>query len=253
MLSTTKIEIINALTISELDVLRFIDSNKRTFLDSSIKELAALTFVSTATIMRLCKKLGFSGYLEFKYVIKDELSKEEVRMKPKSFQELLDLNIKAISETAKLLSEEKVMAVVEQIRHKKRIHFFGKGLTSTILQYASKELMTSNHTNMNYQDTHIAYIASESMNEDDLLFVASMSGNTHQVVRASQIAKSRHATVVTISSNSHNELSKIGDYNFTFYRDDKVRQFDIASRLPILFILNIIFTTLVDSGKQINI
>ena len=42
---------------------------------------------------------------------------------------------------------------------------------------------------------------------------------------------------------------KIGDYNFTFYRDDKVRQFDIASRLPILFILNIIFTTLVDSGK----
>lgn len=250
MLSTTKIEIINSLTISELDVLRFIDGNKKVFLESSIKELAKLTFVSTATVMRLCKKLGFTGYLEFKYIIKEELSKEEIKMKPESFQELLNYNIKTITETAKMISEEKVKEVVNHIKNKKRIHFFGKGLTSTILQYASKELMTSNYPNTNYQDTHIAYISAESMSEDDILFVASMSGNTHQIVRASQIAKSRNATVVTISSNGDNELSKIGDYNFTFYKDDKIRQFDIASRLPILFILNIIINTLVDCDKE---
>lgn len=250
MLSTTKIEIINSLTISELDVLRFIDGNKKVFLESSIKELAKLTFVSTATVMRLCKKLGFTGYLEFKYIIKEELSKEEIKMKPESFQELLNYNIKTITETAKMISEEKVKEVVNHIKNKKRIHFFGKGLTSTILQYASKELMTSNYPNTNYQDTHIAYISAESMSEDDVLFVASMSGNTHQIVRASQIAKSRNATVVTISSNGDNELSKIGDYNFTFYKDDKIRQFDITSRLPILFILNIIINTLVDCDKE---
>lgn len=249
MLSTIKIETINSLTISELDVLRFIDNNKKLFLDCSIKELSGVTFVSTATIMRLCKKLGFSGYLEFKYHIKEEVFHEENNKKPASFDDLVSENIRAIVETAKMIDEQKVKEVVNHMKGNKRIHFFGKGLTSTVLHYASKQLLTANRSNFNYQDTHIAYLASESMTENDLLFVASMSGKTHQVVRMSQIAKSRNATVVTISSNNNNELSKIGDYNFTFYKEDKTRQFDIASRLPILFILNIIITILVDTDK----
>ncbi|HBP26258.1 MAG TPA: hypothetical protein DD618_04830 [Acholeplasmatales bacterium] len=74
MLSKINIDIINSLTISELDVLRFVDNNKKQILDWSIQTLSKTTFVSTATIMRLCKKLGYSGFSELKYRLKEEIS-----------------------------------------------------------------------------------------------------------------------------------------------------------------------------------
>lgn len=250
MLATISIETINSLTISELDVLRFIDNNKKLVLDWSIKNLSQKTFVSTATIMRLCKKLGFSGFSEFKYYLKEEVCYEEKNKRPATFDDLINQNVKSITETAKMLDETMIMEVVKHMKEKVNIHFFGKGLTATVLNYASKQLLTYNRSNFNYEDTHIAYLVAESMNENDLLFVCSLSGNTHQVVRMTQIAKSRNATVVTISSSNNNELSKIGDYNFTIYKDnDKCRQHDIASRIPILFILNIIITTYIDNKQ----
>lgn len=247
MLSTISIETINSLTISELDVLRFIDNNKKLVLDWSIQNLSQATFVSTATIMRLCKKLGLSGFSEIKYHLKEEVCHEEINKRPATFKDLISQNIKSIVETSKMLDEEKVMQVVNHMKQKKNIHFFGKGLTSTVLNYCSKQLLTYNRSNFNYQDTHIAYLVAESMSENDLLFVCSLSGNTHQVVRMAQIAKSRNAIVVTISARSDNQLSKIGDYNFAIYKEEEeCRQYDISSRLPILYILNIIISIYID-------
>ncbi len=81
------------------------------------------------------------------------------------------------------------------------------------------------------------------MNENDILIVCSLSGNTHQVVRATQIAKSRNAKVITITKNVNNELSKIGDINISICSDNNPKSIsDISSRVPMLFVLNIIIT-----------
>lgn len=248
MLSRINNDIINSLTISELDVLRFVDTNKKQILDWSIQTLSKTTFVSTATIMRLCKKLGYSGFSELKYRLKEEVNALDSFKKTATFSDIVSQNVKSIVDTAGILDEAKVSEIVElMFKPSTRIHFFGKGLTGTIAEYASKELLTGNRANFHYVDTHIAYLAAESMNEDDLLFVCSLSGNTHQIVRMAQIAKGRNAKVVTISSNKKNELSKIGDYNFTVFDEEITgRQFDVASRLPILFVLNIIITSYID-------
>ena len=76
MIDKLDIEVINSLTISELYVLRYIDNNKERVLSSSVKGIAEQAFVSTATVMRVCKKLGFSGFSELKYALKNELQKE---------------------------------------------------------------------------------------------------------------------------------------------------------------------------------
>ncbi len=248
MLSKISIEIINSLTISELDVLRFIDNNKSVILDYSIQNLAKETFVSTATIIRLCKKLGYSGFSELKYYIREEINHIEKYRKSATFDQILSHNVKSITETAAMLEEGKITEIVNKMLNREvKIHFFGKGLTSTVLDYASKQLLTYNRANFVYHDTHIAYLAAESMDENDLLFVASLSGYTHQVVRMAQIAKSRKACVVTISTNKENDLAKIGDYNFTVFEDvNRSERHDIASRIPILFILNVIITLYID-------
>lgn len=77
MFTRIGIDTINSLTISELDILRFIDNNKKEILKMSIQDLSKAVFFSTTSIMRLCKKIGFSGFSELKFYVKEEIKKNE--------------------------------------------------------------------------------------------------------------------------------------------------------------------------------
>ena len=49
---------------AEKGVLRFLRENPEEAAGYSIKQLADKTFSSAATIVRLCRKMGFDGYKE---------------------------------------------------------------------------------------------------------------------------------------------------------------------------------------------
>lgn len=53
----------------ELDkeIIAYMLNNPEQIKKLSITELADITFTSKSTVLRLVKKLGFSGYSEFKY------------------------------------------------------------------------------------------------------------------------------------------------------------------------------------------
>ena len=54
-----------SLTRAEYRVLAHLTEHPLLVGNITVRELAQATFVSTATIMRLCQKLGFSGFSEF--------------------------------------------------------------------------------------------------------------------------------------------------------------------------------------------
>lgn len=241
MLSKIEIEVLNSLTIAELSVLRYLDNNKEDVLDLTIQELADRNFVSTTTVMRLCKKLGFTGFTELKYKIKDMVSIEDCFNKNLTFEKIKSDHLTNIASTANLLDKQMLEEIVDKMLEAEHIHFFGKGLSGSVFTYFSKILHTLGVNNTNYHDTHIAYINGEKMTNKDLIFISSLSGKTSQTIRMAQICKSRDAKIVSLTSNTQNPLSQLSDYPITFMagtRNPKVA--DILSRTPILFIFDII-------------
>lgn len=53
-------------------------------MDESIRELAHDTHVSTATVIRFCKKMGCSGFLELKYKLKYQIHTQSIKAKQDS-------------------------------------------------------------------------------------------------------------------------------------------------------------------------
>ena len=47
---------------SEAAVLRFMDKNRDSLRDLGIRDVARASYVSTATIVNMAKKIGYSGY-----------------------------------------------------------------------------------------------------------------------------------------------------------------------------------------------
>ena len=56
---------------TETYVYNYVVKNTKKVLSESIRELANHTNVSTATVIRFCKKVGCSGFTELKYKLKE--------------------------------------------------------------------------------------------------------------------------------------------------------------------------------------
>lgn len=250
MIDKIDVEIINSLTMSEIYVLRFMDQNKAKTINSSVQELSDMTFVSTATVMRLAKKLGYSGFAELKYSLKQELEEEkelQTKHSESSHIQIKESLLSAVEQTSENLDMDLICKVVGLLESDKNIHMFAKGLTSNVFEYATKQLQTANRQIHLYNDTHIAYINAEQFTDKDVIFLASLSGRTHQVVRMGLIASSRGATVITITGRGENELSKLGDINFKVANERVGKtKYDFSTRLAMMYLMDVIIGIYLD-------
>ena len=245
-------DVINALSPLELEILRYINKHKEDIANMSIHDLAKTTFVSATTIIRLCKKLNLEGYSHLKYFLRDQAAsrqQEESIYASCSLQDLLAEELSDIERTAKGIDLQAVNEIAALMHQKTHIHFFAKGLTSIVFEYASRHLLSlSRHVTL-YQDTHIAYIQAEQLTENDIVFLASLSGETEQVVRVAQIARARNAKTVTFTVKPTSRLAKLGDYHFHLVNDATTTlDVDTKSRCQLMLILNIIIKAFVQQS-----
>ena len=70
---------VNSLNETEAHIYNYVMQNKEKVLEESIRELANDVHVSTATIVRFCKKLGCEGFIELKYKLKEVITDEEYK------------------------------------------------------------------------------------------------------------------------------------------------------------------------------
>lgn len=247
-------DVINSLSSLELELLRYINAHKEEVIGMSIQELARCNFTSTTTIIRLCKKLNLEGYSHLKFFLRELIASQSSSGNYASFSlgELLAEELEDIERTAKNIDLNAVQEIATLMHQKTQIHFFAKGLTNIVFEYASRHLLSlSRHVTL-YQDTHIAYIQAERLTENDIVFLASLSGETQQVVRVAQIAQAKKAKIVTFTVNPTSTLSRIGDYHFIMSNNASTTlDIDTKSRCQLMLILNIIVKAFVQQSEHL--
>ena len=70
---------VESLNETETYVYNYVVKNTKKVLNESIRELANDTHVSTATVMRFCKKMGCDGFTELKYRLKENVEVQETK------------------------------------------------------------------------------------------------------------------------------------------------------------------------------
>lgn len=239
MIKEIDTQILNSLNKSEFEVLSFITNNISKISKMTISELAKETYVSTTTIIRLCKKLGYSGFSELKYELK-KIKRERSRSSIHNYSQSIEKYLIDVEKTCELVKEDTINKIIELICEKK-IHFFAKGLSSIACEYITNQFLLINLLAINYTSTHIAYLSAEKMDENDMVFIMSLSGETAQSLKFAKMAKARGASIISITCMGINSLSKLADINLYVYaeEDEKV-EFDNKSRASALILFQII-------------
>lgn len=126
---------VESLNETETYVYNYVIKNTKKVLNESIRELADDTHVSTATVMRFCKKMGCEGFTELKYRLKENV--EVQKTKEDDVNDQFDDFIEKVKSSDYL---DSIHRAAEIIKRSNLILTLGIGTTGDFAKYTSRLL-----------------------------------------------------------------------------------------------------------------
>ncbi len=238
---------------SEEKIADYILQNESKIPKLNVKEFADSVGTSTASIVRFAKKLGYQSFVEFRLGFLEYLKESESGTtvyeaveKGDSMDEIIDKissgNSKAILDTAGSLNSGMVARAVDAILKADRVYFFGVGQSALVAEDFQLKLMRIGKDTIFYKDPHSQLASSVHLRKTDLAIGISNSGSSMEVFKALEKAKSKGATIISMTKLGRNPISSLADIDFhTIAEEKNYRTGAIVSRMAQLAIVDILF------------
>ncbi|MGL5378725.1 MurR/RpiR family transcriptional regulator [Clostridium sp.] len=250
--------IYNELTEVDKKVADYINENKELISKLSVSELAQKSNVSSASIVRFSRKLGYSGFGELKIEIaKDAISKskdysyveKDGDMSVNSVvSKITNTNIESITQTTKLNELSKIEDAIREIINSKTVYAFGVGGSALVALDLQQKLFRINKPIVTSLDTHTQMMVSSNLSSNDVAIAISYSGKSKEVIKSIENAKARGAKCISITKYGDNDLNRMCDINlFVPNIENKLREGAISSRIAMLTLIDIIYISIVQS------
>ena len=244
-------DLINDLNESELYILKHINNHATEIQQMTIREFAERIAYSTATIIRFCKKLGYSGFSELKFDLKSNF-KESTPTHEMNYEQTVELIVKDIRNTIRLLDPDLIDEIVDTIIQSRNIYLYGVGISSTTVEYLEKLLLSAGYFNVHrYNTQKLMKHAILSMNENDLLILTSATGEFKMSVNIIKIAKISNVKTLSISPYNKNEIALNSYYNLHYFGDLRENNgAEFTNRISTFYILHMLFESLLAKKER---
>lgn len=250
------------LTPKEQTIADYILKDPKKVSHSSISDIAKDLDIADSTFFQFTKKLGFSGFKDFKMAllisgtdqntattIHEKISPDDDELT--MAQKVFDSNISTLNDTKKLLDKDKLKATVDFIEGSKRLFFFGVGGSEIVASDAYHKFLRSPVTVVHSADYHIQLMEASMMNEEDCGILISHTGRSKETIQLAEVAKSNGAAVIVVTSQIQSPLTKIADIVFISISEETAfRSEALASRIAQLSLLDAIFTILMFRNEE---
>ncbi len=225
-------EVIASFNELETAVYQYILKNGGKVVYMRIRELAAETHVSTATILRFCRKAGFDGFSEFKVRLKLHLQ-ESKPLELKSMQHYMN---EFFERTLTGPFEEQVNKAAEILASAVSIIFIGIGSSGILAEYGARYFSSLGKLSLYIKDPHYPIHADFLLNS--VTIVLSVSGENDFTVRHTHLMREAGSTVISITNNKHCTIAKISDLNISYYVSEEIlADSNITTQVPVVYIL----------------
>jgi DNA-binding MurR/RpiR family transcriptional regulator len=248
-------ETIQDLSPSEKRVAQYILDNPADISHLSIGELADKSGSSEATVVRLCKILGYNGYKDFKisitkdiaYMSRDDEDEQYTDVEPgdelKSIiQNISYNNKKSIDDTLQIISYNAIEDTVEAIAAAQRIEFYGVGASYIIAFDAVQKFSRINKIALSYPDPHLQIASAANLKKGDVAIAISYSGETKDTYDSICVAKESGAKTISITKFGQSSISDVCDINlFVSAPEISIRSGAMSSRIAQLNVIDVLF------------
>lgn len=229
------------LSQTEQTLFNYVLKNMHIVKNMSIRELADKCFVSTASIFRLVKKLGYAGYSEFVNAIKETEEESRKIHIPSviSNDNYRDSYLKNVVEAVKVITDEKIAKFNAIINRNPNIYIIAEGLSYEIGRYFYRQLTVMGFNVEMPSEEYEFESVLRKIKRDDVLLVLSYTGNNRSVIsKIERIFAIATPTIVSLTRADNNTIQNMSDLNFYVFADQiDCNGVDVTSRCGMIAIM----------------
>lgn len=206
------------LTQNDEYILSFISQNMKMSIEKTVSELAKQANLSDSTLIRLTKKLGFKGYSEFRYFLKEEYSRIEKSKVISSDFFQPSVLVEDVEATVKLFENDKnIERIYKSISQSRKIFAYATGYGQGLMlkEFARCMWNTGIYVIIVPEKIELELI-SEDISADDMLFVISLSGKTDKVDSVLRKIQLKGTNLVSVTTFTQNKLAAMADVNIYY-------------------------------------
>ncbi|MBP6120985.1 MULTISPECIES: MurR/RpiR family transcriptional regulator [Providencia] len=224
---------------TEQRIARFLLDNRESLIAMNAAELAQAAGVSSASVIRFSRQMGYRGYPEFKV---DYLSDEKQHKAESLYGNLSRSDdtaqiiaktglmfISAIEKSLELLEPSVVDEIAQKMVKAKRIVLFGIGSSAIVASDIFHKLIRVNkHTLFSY-DLHVQLSYSANLSPDDIAIAVTARGNTQEINNMLHSAKETGCTTVALTRFGQDDASKLADFTLPYFYDEQHSQLGVIT------------------------
>ncbi|MGG7078689.1 MurR/RpiR family transcriptional regulator [Clostridium sardiniense] len=231
---------IGTLNKTEKKIFDYVVENIDAVKGMSIRKLSNECYVSTTTLFRFVKKLGFVGYNEFISTLRIGYVSDGKVVIPQVVkrQDYNEEYLKNIIEAIRVIKKDDAEKFVNILRNKPKIYIFGTGLTFQVVGYIHYLLLSMDYDatiiNRDYEKQHII----RSVSPDDLVLIFSFSGENDEIIDILEQIKVKNNNIVSITRADNNLICSLSNINFYIFSDSITNNGnDLSSRISMIAIM----------------
>ena len=232
------------LSISEQQVIDFV-MKQPAVETTTLKKIKQEVLVSSSTVIRACKKLGYNTFNDLRYDIRlsKELEKSKEATLSSNFNQLKDQLTIEFNRTMSILNQD-FDSFAETIVNARRIFCIGSGSSYMVVADFNRKLKLVDLWANDYFELYSIQRIPEISTDKDVIITFSLGGASKEINESILSAKQNGTKVLAVTSLTASPLAKISDQIINIYDAPKTRK-KIRSRLMLNVVAIILFEIIV--------
>ena len=246
-----------SLSRAEQRVAQLIIDEAGTAATLTISELARRAETSETTVVRFCRAIGFSGYPELRLRLATEAGRAQEEASPQAVmgsdisptddlaqvvKTIAFADARAVEDTAVQLDLGVLERVIEAVVGARRVDIYGVGASAFVAQDFQQKLHRIGRLAYAWSDLHLALTSAALLDERDVAFGISHTGNTIDTIEVFAEAGRRGAKTVALTNFPKSPITRVADLVLTTAaRETTFRSGAMASRLAQLTVIDCVF------------
>ncbi|TCV67461.1 MurR/RpiR family transcriptional regulator [Neorhizobium sp. S3-V5DH] len=228
--------------------------------ETSLKQIAEDAGVSEAMVVKITKKLGFSGFRDFRSAVSQynrqptaemhkELSVDDTSLE--IVQKVFRTSIHALEETLAILDMAAFDRAADLIHKAATRDFYGVGGSAQIARDVAHKFLRIGVRASVFDDSHLMLMSASLLTDGDIAIGFSHSGNTTAVIEAIQLARRNGARTIAITNYYSSALAQSADVVLcSTAQGSPLMGENAAARIAQLNILDAIFVAVAQRDYQ---
>jgi DNA-binding MurR/RpiR family transcriptional regulator len=226
-----------------------------------LKEIAKVTGVSEAMVVKVAKKLGFAGFREFRQGLVDynrsdtaalhsEISPDDTA--GEIVQKVFRTAMQALEETFAILDLEAFERAADFIYRAKQRDFYGLGGSAQIAHDVSHKFLRIGIRTTVFDDAHMMAMSASLLGPDDVVVAFSHSGATSAVLEAVEQARRNGARTIAVTNYAESPLAGLVDVVLcSTARNSPLLGENATARIAQLNLMDALFVVIAQRDRKI--